>query len=83
MHAILTTMGTAGDVLPFVAVGAALRAAGHRATVVAPQPFEPLARREGLEFEPLFSTQEHESLMGHPDFWHPIKGPGMAARWAA
>lgn len=81
MHAILTTMGTAGDVLPFVAVGVGLRAAGHRVTVVAPEPFESLARREGLAFESLICREEHERLLGNPAFWHPIKGPGLAARW--
>src|SRR5579884_1943835 len=81
MHALLITIGTAGDVLPFVAVGAAMRAAGHRVTVVAPEPFQSLARREQLDFEPLVSRQEHDSLLGHPHFWHPIKGPGMAAKW--
>src|SRR5579884_377059 len=82
LHAILATMGTAGDILPFVGLGAALRDAGHRVTLVCPAPFEPLARREGLGFEPLVSREEHDWLMGHPDFWHPIKGPSLAARWS-
>jgi UDP:flavonoid glycosyltransferase YjiC (YdhE family) len=81
MHAILTTMGTAGDVLPFVALGAALRDAGHRVTVVSPEPFEPLVVRERLAFEPLISSEEQAELIGHPDFWHPLKGPNFAARW--
>ena len=39
MHAILATMGTDGDVVPFVGLGERLRARGHRVTLVANELF--------------------------------------------
>ena len=81
MHAILSTMGTSGDVLPYVGLGAALRRAGHRVTLVAPEPYAPLAQREGLGFEPAICQRDHLELLGHPDFWRPLKGPTFTARW--
>jgi UDP:flavonoid glycosyltransferase YjiC (YdhE family) len=81
MHAILATMGTSGDVLPFVALGSALREQGHRVTLCGPEPFAPLAKRQRLAFEPLISDAQQIELIGHPDFWRPFKGPVFAARW--
>jgi UDP:flavonoid glycosyltransferase YjiC (YdhE family) len=34
LHVLLPTMGSAGDVHPFIALGAALQARGHRATIL-------------------------------------------------
>jgi UDP:flavonoid glycosyltransferase YjiC (YdhE family) len=50
MHALLVPFGSAGDVHPFVGLGLALRRRGHRVTVITHGPFEPLLRREGLDF---------------------------------
>lgn len=81
MHAILASMGTDGDVLPYVGLGAALRARGHRVTLAASEPFAPLAAAAGLDFDLLFTRQEHEELLSNPDFWHPLKGGAIGARW--
>src|SRR5687768_14677241 len=50
MHVLLITIGSSGDVHPFVGVGAALRARGHRVTLVTNAHFAPLAAHAGLEF---------------------------------
>ena len=81
MHAILASMGTDGDVLPYVGLGAALRAGGHRVTLLASEHYSPLAARERLDFDPLFTRDEHEELLSNPDFWHPLKGGAIGARW--
>ena len=81
MHAILASMGTDGDVLPYVGLGAALRARGHRVTLAASEPFAALAARAGLDFECLFTRDEHQELLSNPDFWHPLKGGAIGARW--
>jgi sterol 3beta-glucosyltransferase len=46
----LLTAGTRGDTQPYVALGVALRAAGHTATVAAPAEFEQWIRSHGLAF---------------------------------
>jgi UDP:flavonoid glycosyltransferase YjiC (YdhE family) len=49
----LTVVGARGDVQPFIALGAGLRARGHHAILCAPPAFEPLAAEAGLEFRPV------------------------------
>ncbi|MEV4513406.1 nucleotide disphospho-sugar-binding domain-containing protein [Dactylosporangium sp. NPDC049525] len=47
---LLTTRGTAGDVLPFVRIGAELVATGHEAILVSHASFAAVARRAGIGF---------------------------------
>jgi UDP:flavonoid glycosyltransferase YjiC (YdhE family) len=49
MDALLVPYGSAGDVYPFVALGLALRARGHRVRVLTPSAAAPPAERAGLE----------------------------------
>lgn len=83
MHALLTALGTDGDVFPFVGLGARLVARGHRATLIAAEPYRSLAANRGLNFEALVSAEEMHALLGHPHFWHPIRGALVAARWGS
>jgi rhamnosyltransferase subunit B len=75
MHVILTPVGSAGDVDPFVVVGAALRGRGHRITLVAAEPFAGVAARGGLEFVPLGTTEEYERITSDPNLWDARRGP--------
>jgi UDP:flavonoid glycosyltransferase YjiC (YdhE family) len=50
MHALLVTAGSAGNTLPFIGLGAALRARGHDVTLIASGAGTDAAGREGLEF---------------------------------
>ena len=81
LHVILTSLGTDGDVFPYVALGAALAKRGHRATLVASENYRGLAEANGLAFRALFSRDENDRCFADPDFWHPLKGPIVAARW--
>lgn len=81
LHVILTSVGTDGDVFPYVALGATLVRRGHRATLVASEDYRALAEANGLEFRALVSREENEALIGDPDFWHVLKGPFVGARW--
>src|SRR5207249_12299389 len=82
MHAILVSVGTDGDVLPFVALGTRLRARGHRITLVANEHYGALAANYGFGFRALISDEETNELIGNPDVWHPIKSAIVGARWA-
>ncbi|MBX3082761.1 MAG: glycosyltransferase family 1 protein [Anaerolineae bacterium] len=53
MNILLLTVGSRGDIQPFVALGHGLRAAGHQVTVAAPALFENFVREYGLRFAPL------------------------------
>jgi rhamnosyltransferase subunit B len=59
MRVLLVSVGVAGDVLPFVAVGKALRARGHDVTVLGNAFFRDVVEREGLAFCAVCSVEEH------------------------
>jgi rhamnosyltransferase subunit B len=73
MHYVLTTFGSAGDVFPMVGLGAALKARGHRVTLMTNDYFAPVARSHQLEFIPLGTTEEYFSAISSPDLWKPHK----------
>src|SRR5437762_2262672 len=81
MHAILVSIGTGGDIFPYIGLGRALRARGHQVTLVAPQDFSSLAAEHDLGFRAVVSMEENHELLSNPDFWHPIKAGRVAARW--
>ena len=81
LHVILTSIGTDGDVFPYVGVGAALARRGHRVTLAVAEDYRALAEANGLAFRPLVTREENEQCFGDPDFWHPLKGPWIGARW--
>ena len=53
MHVLIATVGSRGDVQPYVALGVGLAAAGHRVTVNTSSRFEGVVREHGLAFAPL------------------------------
>jgi UDP:flavonoid glycosyltransferase YjiC (YdhE family) len=81
MHAILVSLGTDGDVFPFVGLGIRLRSRGHRVTLVANEHYQARAVREGFAFRALVSNEETKELMGNPNIWHPVKSALVGARW--
>jgi UDP:flavonoid glycosyltransferase YjiC (YdhE family) len=53
MHIVMITVGSRGDVDPFVALGVGLRRAGHSVRLATHAVYEPDARAAGLDFAPL------------------------------
>jgi rhamnosyltransferase subunit B len=81
MHVLLVSVGTDGDIFPYVGLGRKLRARGHQVTLTASAQYESLATAHGLAFHALVSTEEHDELFGHPDFWNALKNAPLMARW--
>jgi len=50
MNVLIITIGSRGDVQPYVALGKGLKAAGHAVTVCAPSSFKGFIQNEGLEY---------------------------------
>lgn len=50
MNILILTLGSRGDVQPYVALGKGLKAAGHTVTVCASSSFEPLITSHGLDY---------------------------------
>jgi rhamnosyltransferase subunit B len=80
MHAILTPVGSAGDVLPFVVIGAELRRRGHRVSLLAPETFAAAVSNACLELVRVGSAAEFERATSNPDLWHPRRGPAIVFR---
>src|SRR4051812_35001843 len=78
---ILASFGTDGDVFPYAGLGAALRRRGQDVTLASIPRYPSLATRVGLAFEEISTDEEHDRILMHPDFWHPIKGAPLAAKW--
>jgi UDP:flavonoid glycosyltransferase YjiC (YdhE family) len=74
VHAILTPVGSAGDVNPFVILGRDLRLRGHRVTLTASEPFASIAAAAGLEFLSLATAADFERVANNPDLWHSTRG---------
>src|SRR5579883_1323745 len=59
MRVLLASIGTAGDLLPFVALGKALRRRGHDVIVLGNGYYRDVAEREGLRFAAVIPPEEH------------------------
>jgi len=71
---ILCTIGSAGDVNPFIAIGQELQRRGHRAILCTSQYFESHARNAGLEFIGLGNANDYLSIIEDPKLWEPETG---------
>src|ERR1700727_2254464 len=74
LHVLLPTMGSAGDVHPFIALGAALKARGHRATILTNPIFQALIEAQGIGFLAVGTAEEANAAIANPELWHLRKG---------
>lgn len=74
MDVLLMPLGTAGDVHPFLGLGLALAARGHRVRVATNGYFAALVERTGLEFIQLSTAEQFLRAVAQPDVWHPRRG---------
>lgn len=74
MNVLILTMGTRGDVQPYVALGAGFRSAGHNVTVATLEAFAPFVAEAGLAFRPL--RGEFLELMQTPSGKAAMAGKG-------
>lgn len=65
-----------------VALGVALQARGHRATIITSPLFQSLIETQGLGFLPLGTLDDARAAIADPDLWHPRKGFEVVARHA-
>ena len=65
MNILLTSIGTRGDMEPFLAIGSLLKARGHRVVCLFPEQFRVLSGESELEFATLGS--EFIDMLNSPD----------------
>jgi rhamnosyltransferase subunit B len=80
LHVLLPTMGSAGDVHPFIALGVALQARGHRATILTNPLFRPVVEAQGLGFLAVGTIEEANTAIANPELWHLRKGFSVIAQ---
>lgn len=83
MHAVLATLGTHGDVAPYLGLGCELRRRGHRVTLATNAGYAADAAALGFEFRPLMAQDAVDRLLNDPGFWHPLKGPIIGVQHGA
>ena len=71
MHFIVSTLGSAGDVFPFLGLALELRGRGHSVTFATNGHFEGLIKSHGLHFEPLGTEADYQATIRNPDLWSP------------
>jgi rhamnosyltransferase subunit B len=81
-HIVLLPLGSAGDVFPFIWLGRKLIARGHRVTMITACLFEEPARKAGLEFVPLGTKEEFESLQRDARIWKPFQATQLVFDYA-
>lgn len=74
---ILVTLGSSGDVHPFVGIGRALARRGHEVIVATSEPFREIVEKAGLAFRSILSTEAIHSAAVNPDLWKPFQGLGI------
>ena len=79
MRILVITLGSAGDVHPFLAIALALRERGHDVTFATSPYFAPLIERVGLPLQPLGTAEDFEQKISDPGLWRPLRGFGVIA----
>jgi len=60
MRIVLNSVGSTGDVMPFLALGQELKQQGHAVILAAPPNFQPMAEGIGIDFAPVGPFWENE-----------------------
>lgn len=71
MHVLLATVGSYGDVYPFVGIGAELKRRGHKVTLLTNEHFQALGHQQGFDFVPLGTEAEYRRFANNPNLFHP------------
>lgn len=80
MKVLLPTLGSAGDIHPFLAIGRAAQARGHEVEVMTNPVFADMVQHAGLKFHPVGTPEHYADALKSPKLWHPIDGFGVLWR---
>jgi len=70
MHILISCVGSAGDVHPFVSIGQALRRRGHSVELLASPHFKARIEDAGLSFAPFGTEADYQRIVNRADLWH-------------
>jgi len=80
MRILVASLGSAGDMYPFLRVARDLAARGHDVTVLGPAVHAPMGAAAGLAYEGYGTEADYLAMLEHPDVWHPRRG--FAVLWS-
>ena len=80
MYFLVSALGSAGDVHPFIAISKALQARGHEVRLIALAPFEERVQRAGIAFTPLGTVDDYQRLLQRPEMWNPRGGAQLLVK---
>ncbi len=83
MKFAVVTLGSAGDLHPFLAIARELVRRGHDVQLLSQAPYEGQSRAEGVPFRAIVDNAAHEHTLKHPLLWHPLHGFGVLWRHLA
>jgi rhamnosyltransferase subunit B len=73
-HYLVITVGTTGDLHPFMRIASSLQMLGRRVTFISHSYHENMVRGAGLSFVGIGSDEDFLGLLKNPDIWDPKKG---------
>ncbi|MFM2328843.1 MAG: hypothetical protein RLZZ494_946, partial [Pseudomonadota bacterium] len=79
----IATLGSAGDLHPFLAVARALHEQGEDVRLLSAEPHRAEVESQGVPFMPILDAAAHQRTLQHPGLWHPIRGFGVLWRHMA
>jgi rhamnosyltransferase subunit B len=79
VHALVSCVGSAGDLNPFLAVGQVLAQRGHRVDIMASPVFAARVAAAGLGFLPFGSVAQYERIVQQAALWDPRRS--FALMW--
>lgn len=71
MHILISCVGSAGDVHPFIAIGQVLARRGHEVELLTSPHFAERVEAAGLTCTPVGTEADFEQVVHHPDLWNP------------
>lgn len=80
MDILLTTLGSRGDLNPFLSLGVNLKRRGHRVTVITSEVYRPVVALAGLNFISCHSAEDFYEVQNHPDLYDSRKGFQILAK---
>lgn len=83
MRFAVVTLGSAGDLHPFLAIARGLVQRGHEVYLLSQAPYEQQSLAEGVPFISVVDAATHERTLTHPALWHPLNGFGVLWRHLA
>jgi rhamnosyltransferase subunit B len=80
MRFAIVTLGSLGDLYPFLEIAAELKRRGHDVELLTSPRFESRVRARGVAFHPIGAPRDADRTEEHPDLWHPVRGFGVLWR---